>query len=258
MIGLFKIKDWDEKEHLMTDKELRNLIIKQSKKSNYNWLAPADELIKVCNNPEFNKDYAKDIKVAIVKCYETFLKGDCPGNIIYAFDAYNQLYDTAENMVDKQVLEVRKKFLETFIRRNIIWNKHFGNIDETFRKAKDKWVDDTAEKLLKVKQVSFDSLKDDLVSDFKKYIDEEMDKGNVIEKYISFGNIRETDPDKEVYSDKDNNQKQPYAPINKISDESLIRIAREINNVDGYKPQVEKNSKSSKGIMKIFRRKRKK
>ncbi len=28
MIGLFKIKDWDEEEHLMTDKELRNLIIK--------------------------------------------------------------------------------------------------------------------------------------------------------------------------------------------------------------------------------------
>lgn len=159
-------------------------------------------------------------------------------------------------MVDKQVLEVRKKFLETFIRRNIIWNKHFGNIDETFWEARDKWVDCATEKLLKVRHVYFNLLKDDLVKDFEKYIDEEMDKGNVIEKYISFGNIRETDPDKEVYSDKDNNQKQPYAPMNKISDESLIRIAHEINNVDSYKPQVEKNSKSSKGIMKTFHRKK--
>lgn len=70
--NLFKIKDWNKEEHLMTDKELRDLIVEQSKKSNYNWLAPADELIKVCNNPEFNKDYAKDIKVAIVNCYEFF------------------------------------------------------------------------------------------------------------------------------------------------------------------------------------------
>lgn len=160
-------------------------------------------------------------------------------------------------MVDKQVLEVRKKFLETFIRRNIIWNKHFGNIDETFWEARDKWVDCATEELLKVRHVYFDSLKDNLVSDFEKYIDEEKDKGNVKEKYMSF-NIREADPDKEVYSDKDNNQKQPYAPMNKISDEALIRIAHEINNVDSYKPQVEKSPKSSKGIMKTFRRKRKK
>ena len=158
-------------------------------------------------------------------------------------------------MVDKQVLEVRKKFLQAFIRRNIVWNKHLGNIDETFQKAEDKWVDCATEKLLKVRHVYFDSLKDNLVSDFEKYIDEEMDKGNVKEKYMSF-NIREADPDKEVYSDKDNNQKQPYAPMNKISDEALIRIAHEINNVDSYKPQVEKSPKSSKGIMKTFHRKK--
>lgn len=70
--NLFKIKDWNEEEHLMTDKELRDLIIKQSRKSDYSWLAPANELLKTCNNPKFNKDYAKDIKVAIVNCYEFF------------------------------------------------------------------------------------------------------------------------------------------------------------------------------------------
>ena len=253
MANLFKIKDWNEEEHLMTDKQLRDLIIKQSRKSDYSWLAPANELLKTCNDPKFNKCYAKDIKVAIVNCYTNFLKRDCPGNIVYAFNAYNELFECH----DAQVLEARKKFLKAFIIRNIFWNKHFGNIDETFQKAEDKWVDDTTEKLLKVRHVYFDSLKDNLVSDFEKYIDEEMDKGNVKEKYMSF-NIREADPDKEVYSDKDNNQKQPYAPMNKISDEALIRIAHEINNVDSYKPQVEKKPKSSKGIMKIFRRKRKK
>ena len=56
----------------MTDKQLRDLIIKQSRKSDYSWLAPANELLKTCNNPKFNKDYAKDIKVAIVNCYEFF------------------------------------------------------------------------------------------------------------------------------------------------------------------------------------------
>lgn len=254
MAGLFYITDHDGNRHVMTDRELRTLIIKQSRKSDYNWLAPANELLKTCNDPKFNKDYAKDIKVAIVNCYANFLKGDCPGNIVYAFDAYNELFECN----DERVLEARKKFLKAFIRRNIFWNKHFGNIDETFWKAKDRWVDDTAEKLLEVRQVSFGSFKDDLVRDFEKYIDEEMDKGNVIEKYMSFGNIREADPDKEVYSDIDDSQKQPYALKNEISYEALIKMNHEINNVDGYEPQVKKKPKSLKGIMKIFHRKRKK
>lgn len=237
--NLFKIKDWNKEEHLMTDKELRDLIIKQSKKSNYNWLAPANELLKTCNDPKFNKCYAKDIKVAIVNCYTNFLKRDCPGNIVYAFNAYNELFECH----DAQVLEARKKFLKAFIIRNIFWNKHFGNIDETFWEARDKWVDCATEELLKVRHVYFDLLKDDLVKDFEKYIDEEMDKGNVIEKHINYKILSPDDVDKKVYSDKDNNQKKPF---------------EQHNNVNDCKSQNEKKSKSSKDIMKIFHRKRKK
>lgn len=255
MANLFYITDHYGNEHVMSDKALRDKIVEQSKKSNYNWLAPADELIKVCNNPKFDRAYAKDIKVAIVNCYANFLRGDCPGSIVYAYDAYNQLYDTTENMVDKQVLEVRKKFLKAFIRRNIFWNKHFINIHETFLEAKNKWIDDTAEELLKVRWIEFASIREDLVRDFNKYIDEEMSKGNIKEKHISY-HISEADPDKKVYSDRDDSQKQSYEPINKTNDETLIKIAHEINNESVYKSQSEKPKYL--GIMKIFRRKRKK
>lgn len=256
MAGLFYVTDHYGNEHVMSDKAIRDKIVEQSKKSNYNWLAPADELIKVCNNPKFDRAYAKDIKVAIVNCYANFLRGDCPGSIVYAYDAYNQLYDTTENMVDKQVLEVRKKFLKAFIRRNIFWNKHLWNIDETFWKAKNKWIADTTEGLLKVRHVKFDSLKDDLVSDFEKYIDEEMNKGNVIEKHMSY-HIGEADPDKKVYSDRDDSQKQSHEPTNKTNDETLVKMAREINNEGVYKPEDEEKPKDLKGIMKIFGKKRK-
>lgn len=254
MAGLFYVTDHYGNEHVMSDKALRDKIIEQSKKSNYNWLSPANELIKVCNNPKFDRIYAKDIKVAIVNCYANLLRGDCPSSIIYAYDAYNQLYDTNEQMIDKQVLEVRKKFLKAFIRRNIFWNKHFWNIDETFWKAKNKWIDDTAEELLKVRWIEFASIGEDLVSDFEKYIDEEMNKGNVIEKHMSY-HISYADPDKKVYSDKDNKQEQAYEPINKTSDEQLIKIAHECINAGVHKP-LEKQK--PKGIMKLFRRKRKK
>lgn len=256
MANLFYITDHYGNEHVMSDKAIRDKIVEQSKKSNYNWLAPADELIKVCNNPKFDRAYAKDIEMAIVNCYANFLRGDCPCSIVYAYDAYNLLYDTTENMIDKRVLEVRKKFLKAFIRRNIFWNKHFWNIDETFWKAKNKWIDDTTEALLKVRHVKFDSLKDDLVSSFEKYIDEEIDKGNIMVKKMS-NPISYADPDKEVYSDRNNNPKQSYEPTNKTNDEALIKITHEINNNDVYKSPSEK-SKDLKEIMKIFRRKIKK
>lgn len=253
MTGLFYVTDHDGNRHVMTDRELRNLIIKQSRKSDYNWLAPANELLKTCNDPKFNKCYAKDIKVAIVNCYANFLKKDCPGDIVYAFDAYNELFECH----DEQVLEARKKFLKAFIIRNIFWNKHFGNIDETFWKARDKWIDDVTEELLKVRHVYFNLLKDDLVRDFEKYIDEEMDKGNVKEKnvvvYMNF-NAERAISNKEVYSDKDVNQKET---INLENDKMNIKKEYEVKSADGYKSQGEKKSKSSKGIMKIFRRKKK-
>lgn len=255
MSNLFYITDHYGNEHVMSDKALRDKIIEQSKKSNYNWLAPADELIKVCNNPKFDRTYAKDILMAIVNCYANLLNGDCPCSIVYAYDAYNQLFDTSEQIIDNQVLDVRRKFLRTFIVRNIFWNKYLGNIHETFWKAENKWIDDTTEELLKVRHVKFGSLKEDLVRDFEKYIDEEMNKGNVIEEHMSY-HISEADPDKKVYSDKDNNQKQSYEPINNTNDETLIKIAHEINNEGVYKSQNEK-SKDLKGIIKIFHRKRK-
>lgn len=43
--------------------------MKQSKVSNYDWLASADELVDVCNRKGFNRKYAIDIKCAILNCY---------------------------------------------------------------------------------------------------------------------------------------------------------------------------------------------
>lgn len=82
---------------------------------------------------------------------------------------------------------------------------------------------------------------------FKILIDSDDNKTEEIEEYMSY-HISKADPDKKVYSDIDDSQKQPYAPMNKISDEALIRIAHEINNVDGYKPQVEKNQRVQKEL----------
>ena len=92
---------------------------------------------------------------------------------------------------------------------------------------------------------------------FKILIDSDDNKTEEIEEYMSY-HISKADPDKGVYSDIDDSQKQPYSLKNEISYEALIKMSHEINNGDGYEPQGEKKSKSSKGIMKIFRRKRKK
>lgn len=251
MAGLFYVTDHYGNEHLMSDRGLRNKIVKQSEESNYNWLAPANELLKTCNNPKFDKECAKDIKVAIVNCYADFLKGDVPSNIIYAYDAYNELFDIQD---DEKVLTTRKKFLRAYVTRNILWNKYLTNIHKTYLEAREKWIEDTVDELLKIRHVKFAILKDDLLIDFEKYIDKGINDGIIIEKLMNF-NFGKVAPElserykETTYSDEEKIKER------KLDDETLIRIKNEVSNegVASSKPSKPQNSFIKK-LKKIIKR----
>jgi len=62
-VKTFRIKSWSGKIHRMTAQQLYERILKDSK-SNYNWIASATELVRVCRHPDFPGKYAQEIKLA--------------------------------------------------------------------------------------------------------------------------------------------------------------------------------------------------
>ena len=64
----YMVKGRDGTVYFMTDVELCNRVMRDSK-SDKNWIASARELVRVCKNPFFSKEYALSIKVAILNCF---------------------------------------------------------------------------------------------------------------------------------------------------------------------------------------------
>lgn len=188
MAGLFLIKDHYGYPHLMSDLHIRNRIIRESKKSNYDWLAPASELLAVCNKSNFNKNYAKEIKLAIVRCYTSLMLDDISDEISYAYQAVLELKDYED---DKSVQKVRENFIKEYIQRGILW-VGIGNFHETFHRAKKKWVSDKTKELLSdIKKLpSFD----DLRTEFSGFVKRGEADGSILKKVLGFKISEAVDP----------------------------------------------------------------
>ena len=111
----FTIKDWYGKEHQMTADEFHERILKDAKRSNYNWLSSAYQIYEVCSLSEFPEELAIEIKVAILNCFSNILNNhDSIGawkdeETVYTI--YNKLYDCER--ID--VILARQKFLTAAI-----------------------------------------------------------------------------------------------------------------------------------------------
>ena len=66
--------------HSLTAKQLYEQILDDSK-SDYNWIAPASELVKICKNTSFPTEYALAIKCAILNCFSNIEhRANCGGD----------------------------------------------------------------------------------------------------------------------------------------------------------------------------------
>ena len=105
--------------HILTAKELCTRILEDSK-SDYNWIAPARELVRVCKKQGFPFSYALIIKVAILNCFANIEhKANCGGDRYITNPAdkeaveycYNSLYGIDE----EDAISARKRFLTEMI-----------------------------------------------------------------------------------------------------------------------------------------------
>lgn len=64
----YHINGWRGKEYSLTAKELYERVMEDSK-YNYDWIASATELVRICKEPDFPREYANEIEIAILNCF---------------------------------------------------------------------------------------------------------------------------------------------------------------------------------------------
>lgn len=176
----YTIKDHKGNTHLVTDKYLWKLVLKQSKKSNYDWIAPVNELYEVCNEGDFNENYAKDIKVAIINCYaELFSIFKNDKEMSYVYKIYNELYKYKE---DEIVKNARKKFLVSYINNCLYFHKFMLYTYRNLYQEENKWINQVVDKKLEDKYVEFNLIHDPLKKEFEEYIDGCISSGTIIKE----------------------------------------------------------------------------
>ena len=109
--------------------DIYNTIMQQSKESDYNWIAPAIELVKLCKNPDFPREYAVEIEMAILTCFSNIearvnsggdkyvTKADDARAVQYCYDELGRLAQSTDNKeLKKSITSVRTRYLKEMIR----------------------------------------------------------------------------------------------------------------------------------------------
>lgn len=175
-------------KYSLTAKQLYKRVMQDSK-SDYEWIASATELVRICNEPDFPEEYAQGIKVAILNCFSNTMRND---DSIYVLstdpDAVHSCYNSLSK-TDKKITEAKENFLYALIERITkchfeIWEfYHYG---PTYSKICKEWQDSKFKEYVGEEQL-----------DFKKFIETlDNDFGETIQAAENQGAFKQEDEDK--------------------------------------------------------------
>lgn len=170
----YNITGWRGVKHSLTAKQLYERILEDSK-SDYNWIASATELVRVCNDPCFPKTYAQGIKLTILNCFANLeLQKEFPCNFqstdkAAVYSCYHTLPST-----DAAVIKVKEKYLAAIIKAITKYTKsevrfpiHPG---PAYQKICVDWEKSKFDEYVSKEKIDFDQLREDLYDDFEKTI----------------------------------------------------------------------------------------
>ncbi len=170
----YKVKGWNGDTHSLTAKALYERVLEDSK-SDYNWIASATELVRVCNDPCFPEMYSVGIKLIILNCFANLeTKKEYPSHrestdneAVYS--CYHSLPST-----DETVIKVKSKYLKSVITAITMYTQsevrfpiHIG---ETYRKMVEEWKTAKFDEYVSADRIDFKQLQEDLYDDFETMI----------------------------------------------------------------------------------------
>ena len=126
--SLFTFKDHYGENQTMSAREIYHTVMQNRKESDYDWIVPANELVNLCKNPKFPREYAVDIEMAILICFANIEAGVNRGGdkyatkaedataVQYCYDELGRLVKLTDNKEFKKTLNlVRTRYLKEMI-----------------------------------------------------------------------------------------------------------------------------------------------
>ena len=186
----YKITVWHGETQVLTAKNLYERVLEDSK-SDYNWLASAAEIVRVCNEPDFPEIYATNIKIIILNCFANLElqqekccnRRQTDKEAVYS--CYNSLPET-----DTAVIKAKEKYLAAIIEGITRYSGdeerfpiHFG---PAYKKTCENWKKAKLNEYVSEVKIDFNQLRERLNADFEKTI-KEAEKNGIFNEYDKLG-----------------------------------------------------------------------
>lgn len=177
----YHINGWRGKEYSLTAKELYERVMEDSK-SNYNWIAPATELVRICKEPGFPKQYANEIKIAILNCFANIevCKEYPSRSESTAQESVSYCYHTVSDASD-MAKEAKRKYLKAIIHAITKYDRTscrlFMHHGPALRKVCEDWEKEKFDEYICKKEIDFEEMRETLYVDFDKVIKDAEEKG---------------------------------------------------------------------------------
>lgn len=199
----YKITVWHGETQVLTAKNLYERVLEDSK-SDYNWLASAAELVRVCNEPDFPEIYATNIKIIILNCFANLElqqekccnRRQTDKEAVYS--CYNSLPET-----DAAVIKAKEKYLAAIIEGITRYSGdeerfpiHFG---PAYKKTCENWKKAKLNEYVSEVKIDFNQLRERLNADFEKTI-KEAEKNGIFNEDDKLGGHITSINLKELYS----------------------------------------------------------
>lgn len=164
--------------HLLTSKLIYKRVLEDSKYSDYNWIASASELVRICKRPFFPVIYAQGIKCAILNCYANNLQRKNCGldswiNTREEEEAVQECYNSLYGFEAEEVVSARKRYLTEIITTVLPRPSSFTRLyhsGPTFSKIKKEWINSKVEEYISQNGIDFEKLVKVLHDEFEKLI----------------------------------------------------------------------------------------
>lgn len=155
---------------LLTAKELHERVMSDAQRSNYKWIASATELVRVCDKRGFPLEYAKDIKIAILRCFAEIDVQHC--DYSYREPTDNEAVQHCFNSLSWEIEEecsAKQKYLKAQIKlARFCYCVVPIYCGDEFNKFCDEWERRQFEKYFKQENIDFLKMFKELCDDFGK------------------------------------------------------------------------------------------
>ena len=175
MLGLYTFIDWNGTPRIMRASTIHKKVVDASKKSNYNWITSATDLIYVCTKKNFPVEYAINIKSAVLNCFAVLINSNDyttkgkKTDIRAVHYAYNSLF----GVKNETAIKARRNFLNGFLLNIRLYASAFMfRHGDSFTKVCNDWQATKLNELISVENLNFDEIKEELEEDFIKVIKE--------------------------------------------------------------------------------------